>query len=205
MCVENKERDISDMELIRGYLAGSAEDFECLYQRYRKQLYAYLNTLLEQDRAAVDDVFQLTWLKAIDHLPGYKDKNMFLAYLMRIAHNLAVDVCRKKQRMEQYETSSVYPSGTLPEGEEKNMEELRGDFRYIPGKGMENMELSSAIEQAVNTLKGELKEVFLLRMEDLSFKEIAEIQKCSINTVLARMQYALKNLRATLKEWKEHI
>lgn len=206
--MKNKEKDISDMELIRGYLAGSAQDFECLYLRYRKQLYAYLNTLLDQDRAIADDVFQQTWLKVIDHLPEYKDKNMFLAYLLRIAHNVAMDVCRKKMRMEQYVTFSASAASSASAGEEKEdkfPEDLRGDLRYIPGKDMENRELASAIDKAVNTLKGELKEVFLLRMEDLSFKEIAEIQKCSINTVLARMQYALKNLRETLKEWKEHI
>ena len=33
-----------------------------------------------------------------------------------------------------------------------------------------------------------------------SFKELAKIQKCSINTCLARMQYALTKLRSILKE-----
>jgi len=40
------------------------------------------------------------------------------------------------------------------------------------------------------------REVFLMRVEsDLPFKEIARIQKVSINTALARMQYALNKLR----------
>ncbi|MBR2364438.1 MAG: sigma-70 family RNA polymerase sigma factor [Lentisphaeria bacterium] len=198
--MEHSEKDISDEDLIKGYLAGSSGDFECLYARYRKQLYAYLNALLEQDRSRVDDVFQQTWLKVIDHLPRYRHQGMFLAYLMRIGHNLAMDVCRKKQTIEQYERP--YLSGMdTEENRKKNDPGIVADERYMPGKNMDDNELATAIEKAVNHLKQELKEVFLLRMEDLSFKEIARIQNCSINTVLARMQYALRNLRESLKDW----
>ena len=36
--------------------------------------------------------------------------------------------------------------------------------------------------------------------EKMSFKEISKIQKCSINTCLARMQYALSKLKEILKD-----
>jgi RNA polymerase sigma-70 factor (ECF subfamily) len=51
----------------------------------------------------------------------------------------------------------------------------------------------------------EQREVFWLRMQGgLSFKEIAKVQKCSINTALARMQYALSKLRNELgDEYRE--
>ena len=52
----------------------------------------------------------------------------------------------------------------------------------------------------LTSLQPEQKEVFLLREEaELSFKEIAEIQQCSIGTVLSRMRYALKKLRLILR------
>ena len=35
---------------------------------------------------------------------------------------------------------------------------------------------------------------------DLPFKEIARLQKVSINTALARMQYALEKLRVALSD-----
>ena len=66
--------------------------------------------------------------------------------------------------------------------------------------------LGLQIEEAVQTLSPEQKEVFLLRMYgNVSFKEIAGIQKCSINTCLARMQYALTKLRSILKEEYEEL
>jgi RNA polymerase sigma factor (sigma-70 family) len=66
-------------------------------------------------------------------------------------------------------------------------------------------ELCLRIEAAAAQLPLEQREVFWLRMQaDLSFKEIAKIQKCSINTALARMQYAVSKLRKELaSEYRE--
>ncbi|MBS1452142.1 MAG: RNA polymerase subunit sigma-24, partial [Lentisphaeria bacterium] len=54
--------------------------------------------------------------------------------------------------------------------------------------------------EAVGKLPVEQREVFLLLQQELAFKEIAEIQGCSINTVLGRMQYAMKSLRRLILE-----
>jgi RNA polymerase sigma-70 factor (ECF subfamily) len=44
------------------------------------------------------------------------------------------------------------------------------------------------------------REVFLLRTEgELPFREIARLQGVSINTALARMQYAVEKLRVGLR------
>ena len=72
-----------------------------------------------------------------------------------------------------------------------------------PWRELHREELSKAIDTALDSLSPELREVFLMRRDDIPFKEIAEIQKCSINTVLARMQYALRNMRKALKDWSE--
>ena len=65
--------------------------------------------------------------------------------------------------------------------------------------------LHASTQMSVGTLDG-LKLLHSLGFKravlprELSFKEIAEIQSCSINTVLSRMQYALKNLRCYLEK-----
>lgn len=40
-------------------------------------------------------------------------------------------------------------------------------------------------------LPEEQREVFTLRQQGISFKEIAEMQNCSINTALSRMRYVI--------------
>jgi len=50
-------------------------------------------------------------------------------------------------------------------------------------------------------LPEEQREVLEMRIyHDISFKEIAELTKVSINTALGRMRYALINLRKMIEE-----
>jgi RNA polymerase sigma-70 factor (ECF subfamily) len=54
----------------------------------------------------------------------------------------------------------------------------------------------------VERLPFEQKQVFLLREEaGLSFKEIAEMTGCPLNTALGRMHYAMESLRKSLKAY----
>ena len=184
------DQDRSDMELIQSYLSGDAASFDMLYSRYKNQLYSYLNRLLNGERACADDIFQQTWLNIIRTLSAYKDSERFLAWAMRIAHNQAVDFYRKRSRKAE---------DALDENFQENV--LYDTTADSPGEELEQMELHHAIETAVQELPLEMKQVFLLRQEDVSFREIAKIQNCSINTCLARMQYALKKLRVQLKDW----
>ena len=65
---------------------------------------------------------------------------------------------------------------------------------------MEEEERRRALLRAVEGLPLEQRQVFLLREEaGLSFKEIAEIAKCPLNTALGRMHYAMEHLRKALK------
>ena len=179
-----------DEELIKGFLSGNADDFNVLSERYKRQLYSDLNRVLPGRHALVDDLFQQTWLKAIDKLGGYQNKQKFVAWLMRIAHNLAMDFFR-----------SVKSSGesVLVDDIAESLSQESGE----PWRELDCEELGSALDFALEKLSPELREVFLLRQEDISFKEIAEIQNISINTALSRMQYALRNLRKLLSEWRE--
>lgn len=184
------DQETSDMELIQSYLAGDAASFDMLYGRYKNQLYSYLNRLLNGERACADDIFQQTWLNIIRKLSSYKDSERFLAWAMRIAHNQAVDFYRSRARKAE---------DAFDEDQQDAL--LFQNTASSPGDELEQTELHHAIESAVQELPSEMKQVFLLRQEDVSFREIAKIQNCSINTCLARMQYALKKLRVQLKDW----
>lgn len=192
--MNSSEHEADDLTLIKGYLAGNAGDFTALYERYKRQLYGYLNKMLNADRSKADDLFQQTWIKAIDQLPRYEHRQQFGAWLLRIAHNLAIDSFRKNGRLARYEAGSQ-------DEPENGFDAV--DNHDDPWRKMHREELERAIDQAVGKLSPELREVFLLRRENVAFKEIARIQGSSINTALARMQYALKNLRKSLAEWNE--
>jgi RNA polymerase sigma-70 factor (ECF subfamily) len=57
------------------------------------------------------------------------------------------------------------------------------------------------IRRMVDLLPEDQREVIILRnYANMSFKEIAELTNCSINTALGRMRYGLINLRKMMTE-----
>ena len=186
--MSNGSEPSGDAELIERYLDGDMKAFDELYAKYKKRLYAYVNRVVPGQSSVADDVFQMTWVKALKQLRAYKHNERFLAWMTRIAHNLAVDYFRKASR----EVSDVEVSEeafSVGSGEE-------------PWRALDNKALAAVLEECVGKLRAEQREVFVLRQEELSFKEIAAVQNCSINTALGRMQYALKNLRDCMSGWR---
>ena len=62
-------------------------------------------------------------------------------------------------------------------------------------------QLHSKVRELVDQLPTEQREVVILRhYADMSFKEISQITRVSINTALGRMRYALINMRKLAEE-----
>ena len=177
----------SDRELIERYQDGDVHSFELLIDRYQKQVYSYILTLVK-DKQLADDVFQDTFVKVIQTIKskGYKDDGRFVQFAMRIAHNLVIDHFRKENRIPTVESSSE-------------------DYNYIDNvpitdhsveQGMIVDQVHSDLHRMIAFLPDEQREVLRMRIfDDMSFKDIADITNVSINTALGRMRYALINLR----------
>lgn len=168
---------------------------ERLVDRHRSTLFGYIVNMTG-GRDDADEIFQEVWLRVIRKLGRYRHKN-FRGWLVRIAHNIIIDRTRRKK-----------PTFSLDEEGKKGgaiAEAIPGNAP-APFNRIEESELGRHIAVAVATLPVEQREVFLMRTKmDLSFKEVARIQKTSINTALARMQYALGKLRPLLKKEYEEL
>jgi len=182
----DKKLDFADNKLIALYLDQDDEAFEILYERYKNAVYSYLNNLLPGQTSLADDLFQQTWVKVVKNLSKYKHEHNFLAWVLRIARNLSIDYFRKEGRRKTAPLEGVDAVGSALD---------------LPSSDMENDELGQAIAVAVEDLPIDQKEVFVLRQQNVSFKEIAVIQDTSLNTTLGRMHYAVNKLRTVLKEW----
>lgn len=180
-----------ETQLLDKYRGGDVEALGILVEKYRKPLFAFIGNMT-RSHAEADEVFQEVWFKAIRKLALYRDKN-FGGWLMRIAHNTVIDRARKLKN-----------ECSLDSGSEGGNGGSLGSVLPAPGQDPSAHtaagELGKRISAAVAALPHEQKAVFLMRIEmDLPFKEIAGIQKVSINTALARMHYAVGKLRTLLK------
>lgn len=184
--------DCSDEELINRYVQGEIKALDELIRRYQKPLYSFLWRLTASD-SAVDEIFQESWLRVIQKSASF-EQNKFKGWIFKIAYNLVVDWSRAKRGHLSLDQASEYSDGA----------QTLNDILPAPGKSpagqAANGDLEKAIAEALASLPAEQKVIFVLRMEaDMSFKDIAELQGISINTALARMQYALTKMRKLLK------
>jgi len=188
-------RDSGDMEksdevVLSEYRKGDVSSLEGLVEKYKRPLFGFILNMV-RNKGDAEEIFQEVWFKAIKKIDSYRNENFF-GWLVRIAHNTVIDGSRKKK-----------PDFSLDEERENNWsaKDMVSDSGPGPDRNAENAELDRKIKEAISSLPFEQKEVFVARVQSgLSFKEIARIQKVSINTALARMQYALEKLRPLLKE-----
>jgi RNA polymerase sigma-70 factor (ECF subfamily) len=111
---------------------------------------------------------------------------------MRIAHNLCVDHFRKVKR-----TPAIKTSDERDIFEVINFTEEGADAKIMKRQSHDR------VRQMLDLLPEDQREVIILRhYADLSFKEIASLTNCSINTALGRMRYGLINLRKMMTEKK---
>ena len=178
-----------EREWLAAYRRGDIDALGQLVEHYRRPLYGFILGIMGRSGDA-DEVFQEVWIRAIRSLDRYREKN-FLSWLFRIARNLIIDRARKNRPVVDIETAG--------DDEGSRFETHVPDPGIGPDMEVAGHELGSRIALAVEELPLEQKEVFIMRMNaDLPFKEIARLQGTSINTALARMQYALAKLRAVL-------
>ena len=181
--------DNEDAKLLAAYRRGDAEALGRLVEKYKRPLFAFLARFADNPGQA-DEWFQETWVRAIRHVNFFRQRN-FLGWLFRIAHNLAIDHARKKRP--DFSLDAPMPASGLP------FADLLPSPALSPADEAAGRDLGRRIDSAAAKLPPHQREVFWLRMAaDLPFKEIARIQRCSLNTALARMQYALAKLRADL-------
>ena len=145
-----------------------------------------------KDTYLAEDLFQDVFIKIIDTLKNkrYTEEGKFLPWALRIAHNLCVDYFRKVKRTPAIKTS-----------DDQDIFEVINVSQEAPDQKLMRGESHDKVRRMLDLLPEEQREIIVLRhYANLSFKEIAEITNCSINTALGRMRYGLINLRKMMTE-----
>lgn len=182
---------LSDRDLIRAYREGDERAFETLLNRYQSGVFSKI-VFVVRDHEVANDLFQDTWIKVVKVLKSgkYVEEGKFGPWVMRIAHNAAIDHFRRnrKKRM-------VRPTDEF---------DIFDTLAHDAPNAMDTMvheEVLAELRQLIPALPEEQRAVVKMRLEQqYSFKDIAEETGVSINTALGRMRYALINLRRMVDE-----
>lgn len=182
----NLSSKLSDHELINSFNAGNVNAFEALVLRHKDKLYTSIFFLVK-DKYLAEDIFQDVFIRIIDTIKSgrYQEEGKFLPWAMRIAHNLCVDYFRKVKR-----------TPTIKNSEDQDIFEVLNFTEESAEDKMIKKQSHNRVRDMLDQLPEDQREVIILRhYADMSFKEIAGVTNCSINTALGRMRYGLINLR----------
>jgi RNA polymerase sigma-70 factor (ECF subfamily) len=187
----NKVLDLTDNELIQSFQEGNTRAFDALLDRHQERIY---NTILfmVKDSYLAEDLIQEIFIKIIDNLKQrkYNEEGKFLPWALRISHNFCVDHFRKVKR-----------TPTIKTSDDQDLFEVINHSDHSADYKMTRKQTHQSIQQLVDLLPEEQREIIVLRhYANLSFKEIATMTNCSINTALGRMRYGLINLRKMMNE-----
>ena len=177
---------LSDNELIHSFTSGNVNALEVLVLRHKEKLYTSIYFLVK-DKYLAEDIFQDVFIRIIDTIRSgrYTEEGKFLPWAMRIAHNLCVDHFRKIKR-----------TPTIRNSEDQDIFEVLNFTEDSAEDKMIKSQSHSRVKDMLDLLPEDQREVIILRhYGDMSFKEIASVTNCSINTALGRMRYGLINLR----------
>lgn len=183
----------SDEELVAAVLAGDPERFGELVERYQVRLVNYLFRLLRNPDDA-HDLAQEVLVKVYQALDRFDPQFRFSTWLFRIAQNSAIDQIRRRR----FRLVSLSPETADGEGREWDLPAPeRG-----PYGDLRNRERGDAIQEAIEALPWEYRELILLRhMGELPYEEIARMKEMPLGTVKNKLFRGRQLLKEKLQEF----
>jgi len=172
---------LSDVQLIALARESHGEAFELLYAQYRSRVHTFLLRMVA-DADLADDLTQDVFTKAFKALPTFGGDHRILSWLYRVASNAAIDGIRRQRRLSWLRLGKV--TGTTSEPHAAD------DHGRVPER--------EHLQAVLRTLPFENRAALLLHaLEGYSYKEIAEIQGCTMTAVRSRIARARAAFRDT--------
>ena len=164
-------------------------DLERFYDEHAQAVFAFLLNLTRHE-ADTHNLLQEVFVKLAkrpDLLEGVRDER---AFLLRLAHNLAIDLIRRRG------------------AREKRYEQLAGETLalFVPAAEPDEGAFREALSAALGELPADQRAVVHLKLwEGLTFEQIAELLGIPLNTAASRYRYGLDKLRERLRPLYDEI
>jgi RNA polymerase sigma-70 factor (ECF subfamily) len=183
------------MEQVRDDVPGA---FEELFVRYQNRLVGVMHSLIGNAEEAEDlasEVFARVWKSRKKYVP----KSKFSTWLYTIAHNLAKNCLRSRQRKPLVPMPYLHDSGPLGA---RPAEQIVHDPGTGPMEKVQKNERAARIRAALDTLNERQRTAVVLnKFEEMNYAEIAEVMGLTTKGVKSLLSRARMNLRAELSEY----
>ena len=170
---------VSDDRLVRDALAGRQDAYAGLVRRYERSVFNVIARLV-RDPGVAEELAQETFLKAFRRLDTFDQRRRFSPWLLRIAHNTAIDAVRR----------SGPQTLAIDEGP-------GGDARVVassepgPDRQTEHRLLLHDLVAALARLRPEHRLALVLRFQEAqTYKQIAYVMGVSEGTAKSHVHRA---------------
>ena len=166
------------MNVIKRVAEGDNKALEELFLLYGKKVFRLALAILN-DRFLSEDVVQETFLRVQQNAKSYQFRNSEREWIMTIAHNIAIDILRKrKKEIVQEEISySEIPDAVI---------DCDNDIGFLQ------------LIEPLNELDKQIVSLHLI--SELKHREIAHILNMSVSAVKKRYERAIKKIAHELEE-----
>jgi len=182
---------------IQALQAGDTTAYRQLVEGFQDQV---VNTCygFVQKREDAEDLAQEVFIEVFRSVGKFRKDAKLSTWVYRIAVNKSLEYIRFHKRKKRFAWRQSLSDMTEAE-EPKAMSDH-------PGMSLEQQELARALFEKINLLPENQRIAFTLsKVEDLAYKEIAEVMKISLSSVESLVHRAKKNLKKYLaKTYREH-
>jgi RNA polymerase sigma-70 factor (ECF subfamily) len=174
--------ELSDEMLAQRVQEGHKEDFGILMERYQAKLFRYGKKFIT-GHDNIEDVVQDVFIKTYQHIKSFDTSKKFSSWIYRIAHNTYVNAVKKQSREPLYLFDFDLILGHTIVENPREREQEQEEIRLL-------------VEKGLDMLPSRYREIIVLYyMEELSYKEIADILQVPVGTVGIRLKRAKDKLK----------
>lgn len=183
---------------VKAAQSGDNKAIETLFKEFNQQIF-YSVLLTVKNEEIAKDITQETFITVIKKINDLENPEAFPGWVKKVAHSKCSDYYKKKE--------VIHEIAASPDSEDDfdvfgAIEE--DDSEFIPDKAMDKDDLKKIILDILNSLPDEQRAAIFMRYyEEMSVKEIAEIQGVSEGTVMSRLNYGRKAIAKAVEEYEE--
>ena len=192
-----KSIQIGEKELVRRAQSGDFKAFSDLIERYRPKVFG-LALKLAKNREDAEDIFQDTFLKAIDNIQKFRAESSFGTWLYAICVNIVRAKYNRERKAELLPLEDYLPAGH----DHFDAAVLNLTSWDDPLSKLTNDETGEILDKAIHELPLKYRVPFLLRYtQDMSVQEVADALDLKLANAKSRILRARLALRQALGEY----
>ena len=166
--------------IMKVFAQNPEKGFELLYKAYSGPIFRYLRNSFGLSREEAEDILQNIFIPWVQSPEKFENIENPCSYLFASARNAAIKVKGKAK-----EHQFIEESGEKAEDSHDS-----------------SIEANILISEALKSIPDEQKEALVLKVWiNMTFEEIAKLQKCTLQTAASRYRYAIAKLKELI-QWQ---